>query len=124
MLYQTVLIKWCEEKIQAEQCEPTLICNIDDMSGPTWKVRLQDDSVIDVHVGQTVSIEVLDEDDHHEFVNEFTFARKETTMMELASHVLETMDGVIQYCPEDRDTLMEQLLININALKQAEKDSE
>ena len=124
MLHETVLITWCDEKVQAEQCEPTLMCNIEQMGNDLWTVRLKDDTTKQIHVGQTESIVRVDEDDHHEFTMDFLMTRKKNDLMQLASDVLTKFDEIANYCPEDRDTLMEQLEIDIKALRQAEKDSD
>ncbi len=124
MLHETVLITWCTEKVEAEQCEPTLVCNIEKMGDDLWTIRMKDDTTKQIHVGQTESIERVDEDDHHDFVNEFLMVRKHNDVMQLASDVLAKFDEIASYCPEDRDTLFEQLEIDIKALRQAEKDSQ
>lgn len=98
------------------------IANVDKMDGLEWMVRFKDDTTKTVDLSEIKSFERVDEDEHHDFTMAFLFTRKDNTLMELASDILAKFDEIINYCPEDRDTLMEQLGMNIQALRQAEKD--
>ena len=122
MLFETVLITWCAEKVKAEQCKPTLMCNIEKMGNELWTVRLENDSTIDIHVGQTESIVKVDEDDHHDFVNSFTFQRKDNIVMDLAADVFAEFNKIVAFCPEDQDTLLEQFLVDLAAIRKASED--
>ena len=98
------------------------IANVDKMNGSEWTVRFKDDTTKVITLGDISKFERVEEDEHHDFTMEFLYTRKDNTLMELASDILAKFDEIINYCPEDRDTLMEQLGINIRALRQAEKD--
>lgn len=124
MLHSTVLITWCQEKVDNEQCAPTLTCCIEKMGNELWTVRLENDSTIDIHVGQTDSIVKVDEDDHHQFVNSFLFQRKDSIIMDLAADVVAEFNKIVDFCPETHETLLEQLLIDINAIKKAGEENQ
>ena len=114
MLHETVIF--------TKEDGSTFMANVDKMDGPEWTVRFKDDTTKVIALGDYKKFELADEDNHHEFTMAFLYQRKENTLIELASDVLAKFDEIINYCPEDRDTLMEQLGINIRALRQAEKD--
>lgn len=116
MLHETVIF--------TKEDGSTFMANVDKMEGVIWTLRFKDDTTQEHHISDFKKFEVVDEDDHHEFTMAFLYQRKENTLIELASDVLAKFDEIINYCPEDRDTLMEQLGINIRALRQAEKDSD
>jgi len=109
MLHETVLITWCDEKVEAEQCEPTLMCNIEEMGNDLWTIRLKDDTTKQIHVGQTESIVRVEEDDHHEFTMAFLFKRKDNMLNAIVNNMFLEFDKIVDFCPEDYETLSEQM---------------
>lgn len=101
----------------------TFVANVDGMVGLKWIVRFKDDKLQTIDMSEIVKFERVDEDDHQEFTMAFLYERKHNQVLELASHVLHKFDEIINYCPEDHDTLFEQFEIDFKALIQARKDS-
>jgi len=114
MLHETVKLVFTEESIKAGNHKvPETIANIEGMSNTHITCRMKDDEVIEFPNEDIQTIDVMDEDTHQEFTNEFLMQRKVNRMNQLTNQVLAAFDEIIDFCPETHATLLEDLELKL-----------
>lgn len=80
------------------------------------------DNELHIEMGLVQSVSMVDEDEHHEFVNEMLLNRKNEMIAKKARECKALFDEIVDFCPEDHASLLDQFTGAIEAMIESDQN--